>query len=174
LQEALSTAQYASVKLGIPWQLILAQWMHETGGLTDYKVEQLRNLAGIRIPGSEVYEQFGSMREFADKYVSILSGARYAGMAKPTTAEEMAAYLKRGEYYEAPQAEYLAGLRRYGPVAAEAPANISVLVNITEPGASAEHIGDVVAKKIEEQQQKRTQRNLAELPAPGWAVSYGQ
>jgi hypothetical protein len=174
MQEAMATAKYASAKLGIPWQLILAQWLHETAGLADYKVGTLHNLGGIRVPKTGAYQQFASMKEFADKYISILSGARYAGTARPTTAEQMAAYLKRGGYYEDTIANYAAGMGRWMQTAQKADTYINVLVNVTEPGASAEHVGNVVAQKIEEQKKKQVQRNLAELPDPGWAVSYGQ
>jgi hypothetical protein len=170
LMEVQTTAKYAAQRLGIPSDLVLAQWMHETGGLSS--IAAAYNLGGIRLPGSKTYQQFSDLKAFADRYVQILSGSRYAGMAKPTNPDEMAAYLKRGSYYEAPQSEYAAGLRRFDKPEGATPTvtmYTDVTVQVTHPGATAAEIGAEVKKGVQEGQAKRVQRNLQEFQSPGWS-----
>jgi hypothetical protein len=168
IEEIATTAKYASSRLGIPWQLILSQWLHETGGLTDYKVDAMHNLGGIRKGGQ--YQSFGSFRYFADKYISVLSGPQFAGIPKPGTPEEMAAYLKQGHYYEDLQSNYAAGLKRWSPAAASIENHISVLVNVTEPKATADEISHKTANAVAEKTSSQAQRNMTEFGYTG--VSY--
>ena len=164
-------AKYAAQKLGIPADLILAQWKFETENFT--KIAAQNNLGGFRIPGTKTYQNFSSLQDFADAYVRTLSGKRYGGLSLPQTPEEMAAFLKRGSYYEAPEKQYAAGLRRYDevlrPMTAHNSYRVDVQVNVTHPGASAEEIGKVVQNKVSDQMEKQTQRNLQEFTEQGYS-----
>jgi hypothetical protein len=59
----------ASKDLGLPEDIIYAQWATETGNFTDYKSKEgFNNLGGMRIPGSKQFEKFSSLDEFVDYY----------------------------------------------------------------------------------------------------------
>jgi len=177
-QQALGYANYASMKLGIPADVIWSQWAHETGGFTSSLAQSKLNLAGIKIPGTNRYQSFSNLLDFANRYVQVLSGPRYrtAG-AMPQSVEGMAELLKGGGYYEDTLRNYAAGMERYHAGAFEtglAPGHqvtnyTNVEVNVTHPGATAEEIGHAVRKSVEDANNKRTQRNLAEFSSPGWS-----
>jgi hypothetical protein len=162
-QRAYSAAQQASSKLGIPAELIWSQWAHETGGFKQLGAQN--NLGGIEIRKG-VYQPFGSLDDFVQKYVSILSGHRYAGLSHPSTPEEMAHFLKQGSYYEDTEANYAAGLHRWSD-RMQITNHTTVNVNVQHPGATADEIATVTARKVEDAQTKRIQRNLAEFGLAG-------
>jgi hypothetical protein len=170
-QSAMGYANYASQKLGIPAKLIYEQWALETGGFTSPLTYQ-NNLGGIG--GKGKYEKFGDLKEFADRYVEIISGRRYAGLSKPTTENEMANFLASGHYFthadekSPPDARdiqnYAAGMQRFAP-------KVDVTVIVQGTSATAKEIEEATRRGVQEAANKQTQRNIAEFQEPGWSYN---
>lgn len=75
-------AERASQATGIPTDVIVGQWAHESNFGTSHVAETTGNLAGIKTPGAaasgaETYQPFGDMGAFTDKYISMINHSRY-------------------------------------------------------------------------------------------------
>lgn len=103
-----------SRQTGIPANLILDQWAHETGGFTSSVFKNNNNAAGIE-NSDKTYKDYGSMEEFAKDYVKIITSKRYTskGISGAKTIEDFASALKAGGYYEDSEKNYAAGMSRY-------------------------------------------------------------
>lgn len=114
---AAKLAQKVSVDTGIPADLIFGEWMFETGKFTNTGAKELNNLSGIRIPGTDKYKSYESLDTFAAAYERLLESPRYVsqGIMTARTPEAFAHDLKGGSYYEGPEADYAAGIRKYQP-----------------------------------------------------------
>lgn len=112
--QALSLAQQVSQQLGIPADLIYAQWQHETGNFTNRGAKDLNNLAGINVPGGkgEDYQKFGSLQDFADSYTSLIKN-KYPGAMGAQTADQLASALKAGGYFSDSESNYAGGINRF-------------------------------------------------------------
>ena len=71
---------------------------HETAEFK--KIAVANNLAGIKIPGRNQYQPFGSLEDFEQRYVQILRGAHVRGAS---TEEQFAGLLKANGITKIPQ-----------------------------------------------------------------------
>lgn len=163
-------AEDVAKKLGIPADVILSQWAFETGGFQH--LAGAFNLAGIKVPGTNQFEQFKSLADFENKYIAVLKENRYlgSGIATPQTIQQFADMLEKGGYApDRTAAQYGEGMQHY---------EIHVTVN-AHTDASADDIAAKVDQVLQEslsrpRQSQRLQvmRNINEFQTPGW--SYGQ
>jgi hypothetical protein len=115
LEDATRQAAIVSLHTGIAPNLLIAQWLHETGGLKNRGATQLNNLAGIRDPKTGQYKSFATLDDFGTYYAHMMrQGGRYSGIEGATSYNDFAARLKAGGYYEDTQANYSAGMNRWG------------------------------------------------------------
>lgn len=129
--QAQPLAQQVSQRTGVPANIIMADWMHETNGFTNRGAVQLNNLAGINVPGGkgQDYRKFSSLQEFANYYANLIGG--YKGIGNVKTPDQFAAVLKANGYYGDSESNYAKGLRYWSGQAGAA----SMLSGI--PGASS-------------------------------------
>ncbi len=75
LDDVYPYASYASQRLGIPVEVILAQWQIETGGGTSRASRLLNNQAGIMRPGGEQagLKAYLSLDDFTNDYIRVMS-----------------------------------------------------------------------------------------------------
>lgn len=130
-KEIMDAAGLAQMKTGIPASLFLDQWAHETGGFQH--IAAPHNLAGIKIPGTDTYQGFTSFDEFASREAAILNSKRYAGLKKPETVEQFAAFLKSGGYYQDTLENYQLGMERFAKTNPSYFAGTPALAAITPP-----------------------------------------
>jgi len=175
-QQAILLAQQVSDKTGVRADLLWSQWAHETGGFTH--IAAANNLAGINVPGGNgsQYRSFNSLSDFGDYYAGMVS-RNFPDLKRATNADQFASILKNsgrlGAYYTGPESAYAGGMSRFDNAynsAGGGDVHIgSIVVHIDKPGATNEHVGEVIANKIQQTQSKRVQRNLAEFQD----LSYG-
>lgn len=161
-------AHYVAQKLGVPEDVIFSQWAYETGGFSH--LAAANNLAGIKIPGTNQFQQFLSLKDFSDRYIAILKSQRYLGSASvtPQSIQDFAAMLEKGGYApDRTPSQYAAGMAHYG--------DIHVTVN-----AKTDATADEIARKVDQVLQEslrrppqseslQIQRNINEFSVPGWA-----
>jgi hypothetical protein len=161
--KARGLAAEVSQRIGVPADIIFAQWAHETGNFTNRGATQLNNLAGIR-QGLE-YRNFSSLDDFANYYSGLIQ-KRYPAAIGSQNTDQFAAALKAGGYYEDTYKNYSKGMRAAQPSYSGGSASSSVSIGsiyITQPNASAQEIANEVASKVSDQQGKQTQRLQAQL-----------
>lgn len=109
-----SLAEMVSSKTGIPSNLILDQWAHETGGFSSSVFKSKNNAAGIE-NRDKTYKQYATLDEFASDYAKILTSKRYKdqGILEAKDIDHFAAALKRGGYYEDSYKNYAAGMQTW-------------------------------------------------------------
>ena len=179
-QQASALAQIVSSKIGVPAQLIWSQWAHETDGFKH--LGAMNNMAGIRLPGSTQYRNFGSLAEFGDYYANLLK-SKY-GVAGAANESQFATSLKRGGYYTDTESNYEGGLKRYGGVyqkmfGASRSSNggslqtgeVHVTVNIAgnaDPEKTKAATKQGVMEAMQVSHGKAIQRNLAYADTLGW------
>ena len=155
-------AQEVSAQTGIPANIILGQWAFETGNFTNRGAVELNNFAGIKNVGGVGYRNFASVSDFADYYTKLMQG-RYKGAMGAQTPEDFAAALKAKGYYESPQDQYAAGIKRHmrADMATSYSTTIGdVTVNVNGSNASPEEIRRSVMAGIEDARQKQITRDL--------------
>lgn len=178
-QEIARLAQKVSADTGLPANLIYAQWEFETGKFTNHGAKDLNNLGGVKIPGTDTFQKFDSLDQYADAYEKIITSSRYVqnGIKDAKTPEEWAHALKApsGTYYGTDsESGYAAGIRRYMGDYAIAPSSAPISVeihNITVPPNSTpeetrSHIAGAISDAITERSMK-TNRNLMAQVAAG-------
>lgn len=177
-QQAAAVAQTVSKATGIPADLLWSQWAFETDGFKH--LGGRNNVAGIRIPGTKTYQDFGSLDDFGDRYAQVVKNQkRYAGLSSATSSSQFAHILKAGGYFEGPEDAYAAGVGRYQGVYRQMAGNGqgggststigSVTINIRQqPGEDGKQLAVRVRDTLHDQQNKRVQRNLAEFQDPSW------
>jgi len=169
-------AASVSAKTGIPAGIIYGQWYHETGGFKSRLATEQNNLGGLKDKQGN-YMSFGSVDEFANYYASYIPRKYGNEATSATSADQYALALKHGGYYEDSYNNYAAGIRRGmanynqginatyttagGMSGGNSSTNINVgPINVTQPNASAEDIGNIVVRRIDEKYGMSTQRNL--------------
>lgn len=97
----IALAQEISAKTGIDARLIYGQMANESGRFKHFAGRN--NLSGIKIPGTNTFQDFASLDDYASRYASILNERRYVenGIRTARTGAEFAAALKTksGTYY---------------------------------------------------------------------------
>lgn len=136
---AVPAAVEASRRTGVRWQVIVAQWCHETGFGTSDLFLHHRNLAGVKNagdvrfrgpvkPGTQ-FRTYASIEESLDDYVRVLSLPNYLKVRFDGTVEQQIAWLGespwdaghyRGRSSSNPPGTallaYLHPIRVYGPL----------------------------------------------------------
>lgn len=118
-------ANQVGSQLGIPGDLIYAQWSHESTGFTSQLARENYNLAGLtqttpngednkQPDGTNYYKQYGSYAEFANDYVDFIRRNDPHAIGSQTP-EELAHNLKTDSYYTADEDAYSAGIRSNYP-----------------------------------------------------------
>jgi hypothetical protein len=161
--QARQLAARIGASLGIPAEIIFGQFAHETGGFTNRGARDLHTLAGIRMPGSSEYRNFGSFEEFADYYTQLLGSNRYRGTRGAQTPEDFARGLKSGGYYEDSYQNYVRGIRRgeaqYQPMSSTI--NVGgITVHVGGTSATAEDIHKAVLSAVEKKLSIKELRNI--------------
>lgn len=113
---AKAEAERVSQATGIPADILLAQWEHETGNFTNRGAKELNNLAGVNVPGGkgQDYRKFKSLDDFGDYYIHLMRpNGLYPGAAKARTPEDFAAALKAGGYFSDSTNNYAKGIRNF-------------------------------------------------------------
>ena len=176
-----NVAMELSRRTGIRAPLIWAWFEHETGGFSNRGTVELNNLAGIKNPGGIGYRKFASIEDFTD-YAEKLIKTRYPKALGAQTSEQLAAGLKQGtigSWYEDTYDHYNRGIQhgldllyRHGQIDARTTVG-DIHVNVTEPNATAQQIGDAVKQAIDDQRTsfrdglgKQIQRNIAQVRGP--------
>lgn len=163
--QARPLALAASRALGVPADVIYAQWAHETGGFTNRGARSLNNLAGMT-DGRGHYLNFGSPEEFASYYVSQIR-KNYGGAIGAQSIEDFATGLhngRLGSYFEANLGAYERGMRGFRGAYGGGGVTIgSITIPIMQPNATPGQITAAVADGIDQRLGRQTTRNLAEL-----------
>ncbi len=174
--QARQLAQAVSARTGVNANYIWSQWAHETGNFTH--LGAANNLAGINIPGGNgtQYRSFASLNDFGDYYAKLIGpGGRYSGVGGARSADDFASALKSSGYYSGPESAYATDMARFGSIYDRGGGGRngsgvtvgSIVINVTQPGASPEQISNHVITKLHEESAKQVQRNQQE-----WAQLY--
>lgn len=147
--------------LGVDPSLIYGQMALETNNFKNRGATDLHNYTGIGGQGN--YKKFASDDEYASYFEGQIK-RNYQGVIGATSPEQMAHAFKHGRigswYGDGSESDYGAGIRSrsggYGAVSIGT-------INIMQPNASADEIANTVARKVQEQQGRETQRNLTQL-----------
>lgn len=170
--QARALAAQVAAATGLPAELIFGQWAHETGGFTNRGARDLHNLAGIRIPGSTEYQSFDSLQAFAARYAQVVESRRYTsqGINGAMTPEAFAHALKMGGYYEASEAEYASGIKRWeGGYRGGSPSITvgSIPIHIgSADGMSHQQVAAAVKDGVSAGLAEHNERLMAELSGP--------
>jgi mannosyl-glycoprotein endo-beta-N-acetylglucosaminidase len=105
-------ANQAGSRLGIPGNLVLAQWAQESGWGTSGRAAAMGNMAGINYPGSTTgtnYQSYGSPQAFTDSYVNTMSNPRYSSALQAGASGDASGFarqLGQAGYYTGDQSVY--------------------------------------------------------------------
>jgi Mannosyl-glycoprotein endo-beta-N-acetylglucosaminidase len=170
---AMQVAARASVDLGVPADVLWAQMAHETGGFSHFA--GVNNLAGIKVPGTNAYKDYGSLEDFLSDYESVLHESRYAGLGDTRDVASYAAVLKRGGYYGDTLANYTSGMSRWDKMYKSGDVNMGgVIIHVVQqPGESGRDLADRVTANLvatlHNTQGKATQRAQLHFQSLGTA-----
>lgn len=94
--QIVSAAQMVSKDTGIPASFIYGQWAQETDHFKSRVFKDLHNMGGIKIPGTNTYENYDSIDSFAKAYEKVLKENRYTsrGIMDARTPEDFVHSLK--------------------------------------------------------------------------------
>lgn len=126
-------ANQAGSQLGIPGNLVLAQWAQESGWGAGGGAASLGNMAGINYPGSTTgtnYQSYASPQAFTNSYVATMQNPRYAGALQAGANNDpngFATALGQGGYYTGSQSVY----------ANNVSSNYATINNMTGNGSSS-------------------------------------
>lgn len=105
-------ANQAGSQLGIPGNLVLAQWAQESGWGAGGGAASLGNMAGINYPGSTTgtnYQSYSSPQAFTNSYVQTMQNPRYASALQAGANNDPTGFstaLGQAGYYSGSQSTY--------------------------------------------------------------------
>jgi len=107
----------------LKWEYLYCQWIHETGGFTNWGATVANNFGGLKqfkdqpdwfdgdatSSEGDPYQVFNSPEEYAEYFGRYLGYYIENGIDKATTLEEYVTALKDGQYFGATIEEYIDG-----------------------------------------------------------------
>lgn len=168
--DVVAAATEAAQRLNTTPQLVLAQWMQETGDFKNRGALDLHNYAGINIPGGHGrdYRTFGSNEDFVNYYVRLIQN-RYPGVVGAQSVEQFATALQRGKIgpwfvdkNSTPQQD-LAIYERGMHSAIRRQVNINQITINQQPGQSAHDMVNKIKDEIAKDQGDQMSMQLAQL-----------
>lgn len=149
---------------GVPANLIYGQMGFETGGFKSFA--GTNNYSGIKIPGTDTFQNFQSVLDYEKSYESTLNAQRYVqnGIRSAVTADQFAHSLKTpsGTYYgKDSESNYAAGVDRYSK--GFGTVTIGTIVVNSAPSLTPEQHQAAIKKGVREGLDQHVQQQMAEL-----------
>jgi len=158
-----SLAEMVSKQTGIPSNLILDQWAHETGGFTSSVFKSKNNAAGIE-NSDKTYREYSSLEDFASDYAKIITSKRYKsqGITEAKDIEHFAEALKKGGYYEDTYRNYAAGMQTWENKLSSGDVNVHIGQIVVPPNSTPEQATQVISSGLRDALRIRDQRTMAQ------------